>query len=84
MADICGDAAVLFDGEDPDEIAGKIFEVLSDPSLRDTPSRRAVERATQFSWQKGAEKVHRLFEQLAPALRAASRGAEAKTPERRT
>ena len=84
MADICGDAAVLFDGEDPDEIAGKIFEVLSDPSLRDTLSRRAVERATQFSWQKGAEKVHRLFEQLAPAPRAASRGAEAKTPERRT
>ena len=73
MTDICGDAAVLFDGEDPDEIADKIFEVLSDPSLREALSRRAVERATQFSWQKGAEKVHRLFEQLAPAPRAAGR-----------
>jgi glycosyltransferase involved in cell wall biosynthesis len=83
MVDICGDAAVLFDGEDPAEIAGKIFEVLSDPPLRDTLSRRAVERATRFSWQQGAEKVHRLFEELAPSSRAASRGAEATTPERR-
>ena len=83
MADICGDAAVLFDGEDPDEIADKIFEILSDPSLREGLSRRAVERATQFSWQKGAEKVHRLFEQLAPAPRAAGPRAEAKIPERR-
>jgi len=84
MADICGDAAVLFDGEEPSDIADKIFDVLSDRSLRDVLSRRAVERSTHFSWQQSAEKVHQLFEQLAPASRAASRGAEAKTPERRT
>jgi glycosyltransferase involved in cell wall biosynthesis len=84
MADICGGAAVLFDGEDPGEIADNIFKVLSDTSLRDALSRRAVERATQFSWQQGAEKVHRLFEQLARASRAASRGAEANPSERRT
>ncbi len=84
MADICGDAAVLFNGEDPVDIADKTFEVLADPSLREALSRRALERARQFSWQQGAEKVHRLFQQIATAPRAASRGAETIPPERRT
>jgi glycosyltransferase involved in cell wall biosynthesis len=81
MSDICGDAAVLFDGEDPHDIANKIFEVLSDPSRREQLSRRAVERATQFSWQQGAEKVYRLFQQLGP--RASNRGDSASSTERR-
>lgn len=81
MSDICGDAAVLFDGEDPHDIANKIFEVLSDPSRREQLSRRAVERATQFSWQQGAEKVYRLFQQLAP--RASNLGDRIIPPERR-
>jgi alpha-1,3-rhamnosyl/mannosyltransferase len=84
MADICGDAAVFFDGEDPGDIADRIFEVLSDSSLRETLARRGVERATQFSWQQGAEKVHRLFQQLAPPPRPAGGGTEAIPPERRT
>jgi glycosyltransferase involved in cell wall biosynthesis len=84
MTDICGDAAVFFEGEDPRDMAGRIFEVLSDSTLREALSRRAVARATQFSWRQGAEKVHRLFERLAPAPRAANCGAEAIPPERRT
>ena len=81
MSDICGDAAVLFDGEDSDDIANRISEVLSDPSRRDELSRRAVERAKQFSWQQGAEKVYQLFQQLGP--RASNRGDAAISPERR-
>ena len=81
MSDICGDAAVLFDGEDSDDIADKISEVLSDPSCREQLSRRAIERATQFSWQQGAEKVYQLFQQLAP--HASSRGDSASPLERR-
>ncbi|HMD85062.1 MAG TPA: glycosyltransferase family 1 protein [Terriglobia bacterium] len=84
MTDICGDAAVLFEGKDPTDIADKMFEVLSDPSLREALSRRAVARATQFSWQQGAENVYRVFAQLAPAPRAANQAAEAIPPERRT
>ena len=40
MSDICGDAAVLFDGEDPDDIAARIFDVLSNQPLREKLSRR--------------------------------------------
>jgi len=81
MSDICGDAAVLFDGEDSRDIAAGILEVLSDPSLRETLSARGVKRATRFSWPQGAEKVHQLFQQLAPT--ASRRKAEVNPPERR-
>jgi glycosyltransferase involved in cell wall biosynthesis len=84
MADICGDAAILFEGEDPADIADKILEVVLDPSLRKTLSSRAVQRSTQFSWQEGAEKVYQVFQQLAPESLASSREAEAIPPERRT
>jgi glycosyltransferase involved in cell wall biosynthesis len=81
MSDICGDAAVLFDGEDPQDIANKIVEVLSDPSCREELSCRAVERAAHFSWKQGAEKVYQLFQQLAP--RASNLGDRIIPPERR-
>jgi len=69
MSDICGDAAVLFDGEDPGDMAAKISEVVSQTPLREELSRRALERARRFSWQDGAEKVYKIFQQLAPATR---------------
>ncbi|MGD1155340.1 MAG: glycosyltransferase family 1 protein [Terriglobia bacterium] len=82
MTDICGDAAVFFDGEDPGDIADKISQVLSDRSLRDVLSRRGVARAAQFSWRQVAEKVHKVFEQLNPVSNAANSGAAAIHPER--
>jgi glycosyltransferase involved in cell wall biosynthesis len=83
MSDICGDAAVLFEGDDPSDIADKMFDVLSDAPLREALSRRAVARATQFSWQQGAEKVFRVFEQLALAPPTARREPETIPSERR-
>jgi len=67
MTDICGDAAVFFEGEDPSDIADKIQEVLRDRSLRQTLARRGPARAAGFSWRQGAEQVHKVFEQLNPA-----------------
>lgn len=66
MSDICGDAAVLFDGEDPSDIAARLYEVLASASLRSSLSAKAVVRAKQFSWQQGAEMVYRLLQQLTP------------------
>ncbi len=83
MTDICGDAAVVFDGEDAGDIADKLLEVLSNPPLREVLAGRGLTRARQFSWQQGAAKVHRIFEQLAPAPTAARAGAESTPPERR-
>jgi glycosyltransferase involved in cell wall biosynthesis len=84
MTDICGDAAVFFDGEDPGDIADKISLVLTDRSLRDTLSRRGVARAAKFSWREAAEKVHDVFKQLNPMSKTANAGAAPIRPERRT
>jgi glycosyltransferase involved in cell wall biosynthesis len=67
MTDVCGDAAVYFEGQDPGDIADKIHEVLADRSLRQTLAYRGPARAAQFSWRQGAEQVHKIFEQLDPA-----------------
>jgi len=83
MMDICADAAVLFDGRDSADIAEKVSELLTDAAMREALSRRAVERARQFSWQQGAEKVHQLFQQLASPPGATNPEA-ATPPERRT
>lgn len=83
MSDICGDAAVYFDGENPDDIAGKLLDTLSEPALREELSTRAVARAARFSWQEGVEKVYRVFEQLHSAPPAVSPEVAAIPPERR-
>jgi glycosyltransferase involved in cell wall biosynthesis len=84
MTDICGDAAIFFDGEDPGDIADKIVEVLSTPPLREALSRRALARAAQFSWQQGAEKVYKVLEELHPAPDGANWRPVTVPRERRT
>lgn len=84
MTDICGDAAVYFDGEDPGDIADKILEVLRDQSLREALTRRGLARAGQFSWRQGAEKMYQAFEQLRPLPDAKNCGTAATDQERRT
>ena len=84
MTDLRGDAVVTFNGEDPPDIADRIYEVLSDASLRGKLSRRAVARVGQFSWRQGAEKVHRVFEQLPALPHAGNHETENILPEGRT
>jgi glycosyltransferase involved in cell wall biosynthesis len=66
LTDVCGDAAVYFNGEDPDSIADKLHEVLRDTSLRKELSERGLARAARFSWRNGAEKMYQVFEELKP------------------
>jgi glycosyltransferase involved in cell wall biosynthesis len=84
MTDVCGDAAVFFDGEDPGDIADKLLQVLSDRSLRDTLARRGPARAARFSWRKVAEKLFGVLEQLNPTQDASNEAAELTHPKART
>ena len=54
MPEIVGDAAVYFDPLSPDDIENAIVRLLSDPALRHDLSRRGIQRARNFSWQKTA------------------------------
>jgi len=74
MTDICDDAAVFFEGEDPGDIADKIHAVLQDRSLRQTLARRGPARAARFSWRQGAEQLHKVFEEFNPAPKIPAAG----------
>ncbi|MDP3999635.1 MAG: glycosyltransferase family 1 protein [bacterium] len=56
LAEVAGGAAVLADPKDPQQWADKIFEVLSNNSLRGDLIIKGLERSKIFSWQDAANK----------------------------
>lgn len=54
MPEICENAALYFDPNDPDDIADKLVKVLKSKELRTELSRKAIERAEFFSWETTA------------------------------
>ncbi len=57
MAEIAGDAALLVDPYDVDEIAEAMHKVLTDENLRGTLIEKGFRRASQFSWEKTARET---------------------------
>lgn len=55
--EVAGDAAILVDPNDPDDIATGIKRVLQDASLRRRLLEAGFRRAGQFSWQKCAHET---------------------------
>ena len=59
-----GDAGLLFDPSDPDELRAKMEAVLSDPQLRKELIQRGLERAKTFSWEKCAKETLAVFKEV--------------------
>lgn len=57
MAEIAGDAALLVDPYDVDEIVEAMHKVLTDENLRKDLIKKGLERAKQFSWEKTARET---------------------------
>ena len=57
LPEILGDAALYFDGENPQDMADKISEVLNDESLRQKLITQGFGQIKKYSWQKMAEEV---------------------------
>jgi len=58
------DAAILVDPHDVDSIATGIQRVLSDDILSEEMSRKGLQRAQDFSWDKCAQQVLSLLEDV--------------------
>lgn len=56
LPEVAGDAAILINPENPEEIAGAMEKVL-DPATRQALIERGFVRAKEFSWQKTAQKT---------------------------
>lgn len=54
MPEIVGDAALLFDPLNSDDIANALLKLLDDPALRDELARKGLKRSLNFSWMQTA------------------------------
>jgi len=64
LKEIASDAALLMDPADTESIANGICQILSDSALRETLSRKGLDRSTLFTWDLCAEKTLALLERV--------------------
>jgi glycosyltransferase involved in cell wall biosynthesis len=64
LPEVCGDAAVYCNPQDPVDIARAIDQVLSNTALQDDLRQRSLERARHFSWKRAAGTMLELIEDL--------------------
>lgn len=57
LAEVAGDAALMFDPADPEAIAGAISRLLTDAALRERLATAGPERAALFSWESSARET---------------------------
>ncbi len=65
MPEVAGDAAMLIDPENTEELAQSLTQLAADPDLRAQLSRAGKLRATQFSWSKAAQQTWAVYQELA-------------------
>lgn len=69
IPEVVGEAAVLFDPLDPNDIARKIHQVWTDPELQKTLQRKGKEQAKKFSVKSLAESHQKVFNLAAQSYR---------------
>lgn len=57
LSEVAGDAALLVDPTNADEIAAKISQVLADPKLAEEMRQKGFAQLKKFSWHQMAEKT---------------------------
>ncbi len=64
LPEVVGDAAILIDPQNADEIARAMLKVLQDKGLQEEMRKRGLERAKRFTWQGAAEETVRVYEEV--------------------
>jgi len=58
-------AALIFDPDDPSDMADKIYRLWTDPSLRKNLSDKGRVRVAQFTWERTARQFRALYREVA-------------------
>jgi glycosyltransferase involved in cell wall biosynthesis len=63
LPEVAGQAAVMVDPRDTDELAAAMVRVLSDKTLREELRHRGLARAAMFSWRRAADEMSRALDE---------------------
>lgn len=64
LPEVTGDCAVIVDPYDVKSIACGLYRLYTDKALRDDLSRRGLERAKKFTWEKSACMLNNIYKEL--------------------
>jgi glycosyltransferase involved in cell wall biosynthesis len=64
LPEIAGDAAILINPRDGDELCQAMLNFLTDEDLRDRLKQKGIERAKQFSWSKCARETVEIYQKM--------------------
>lgn len=70
LPEVAGDAALVVDPRDVDDIARGIRQLMVDDTLREELRERGLARAQQFSWQRTAQETARVYGRILSEDRA--------------
>lgn len=62
LPEVCGDAAILVDPNDVENLSLNISQLIEDKDLQANLAKKGLEQAEKFSWKKTAELTMRAFE----------------------
>ena len=65
LPEVAGDAAVMVNPDDPDDLADGLRRLLADESLRRDLRARGFERSALFTWDRTADTVAGVFQRVA-------------------
>jgi alpha-1,3-rhamnosyl/mannosyltransferase len=61
LPEVVGDAALLFDPHQPQQIANAILQLLNNNDLRNTLRERARNQAARFNWREAAQRTVEVY-----------------------
>lgn len=65
LPEVAGEAAILINPYDKDELSQAMLNLLSDEKLRNELTQKGIERAKQFSWSKCAQETVEIYQKIA-------------------
>jgi glycosyltransferase involved in cell wall biosynthesis len=62
LPEVVGDAGLLIDPHDADELTVAMWRILNDTSLREEMQRKGLRQAERFSWQRAARETLEIYQ----------------------
>ncbi|HPH94967.1 MAG TPA: glycosyltransferase family 1 protein [Anaerolineaceae bacterium] len=65
LPEVVGDAGLLADPRNPEDLAAALEKILIDPALAENLKEKGLQRAKEFSWARCAEQTYQVYRKVA-------------------